>query len=183
MPSEVFQSAVRAALSRFRPADERERDHWQRCLDLLDGPVDPCARTSFAPGHFTASAFVLSPAGDRILLVHHRKLERWLQPGGHIEPGDADPATAARREVREETGLAGLELAQPGVFDVDVHSIPALGSEPAHKHFDLRILLRAEDEGLDAGDEVAAARWFGFDEVALEASDESVLRALRKLRG
>src|SRR5919106_547396 len=84
-------------------------------------------------------------AGDRVLLLHHRKLGRWLQPGGHADPGESSGETVALREAREETGLAGLNLhpQAPRPFDVDVHDIPARGGEAAHQHLDLRYLVVA----------------------------------------
>ena len=76
-----------------------------RALDLARSS-DPTDRDRFVPGHFTASGFVVSPDGSSLLLIHHRRLDRWLQPGGHIDPEDASPIAAAAREVTEETGVS-----------------------------------------------------------------------------
>jgi len=150
-------------------------------LRLLQSPGDPFSRAHTDPGHFTASAFVTSPAGDAILLIHHRKLGRWLQPGGHIEATDTDLLAAARRELDEEVGLRGLPLGADGAFDLDVHTIPAHGDEPAHQHFDVRFLFRAHSLALHAGDEVGAARWFSLTSIKTVETDDSVMRAVRKL--
>lgn len=175
-----MHAAVDALLAGLVPADARERAFADEMWVLLAEP-GAFQRDHFVPGHFTASAFVLSPDGERLLLIHHRKLGRWLQPGGHFEPGDEGPIQAAFREVQEETGLTALRQVGAGLLDVDVHLIPPHKEQPAHRHFDLRILLRAESEQLAPGDEVAGARWFGLAELSLAFTDESVLRAVRKI--
>lgn len=167
-------------LTEHRAADAAESAHLVRMRQLLHSP-QPFSRSQFAPGHFTASAFVLSPHRDALLLILHRKLGLWLQPGGHVEPADVDLLSAARREVHEEVGLDALELAWDGIFDVDIHRIPAHGAEPAHEHFDVRFLFRAARRELEQSNEVRAARWVPLREVGLAHSDESVLRAVRKL--
>lgn len=174
-------AALRQALLDFAPFDDRESAHRRAMLDLLDLPGDVFAREHFQPGHFTASAFVLSPDSRRLLLIHHGKLQRWLQPGGHIDPEDLSPEAGARREAAEETGQSDLERLGAGLFDLDVHEIPAFGAEPVHRHFDLRFLFRARDEALDAASEVKAAAWFEREAIDLRDSDESVMRALGKL--
>lgn len=146
------------------------------------------SRELFEPGHFTASAFVLSPDETSLLLIHHRKLGLWLQPGGHVEPEDVSLLEAARREVREETGLEELSLMEP-CFDLDIHQIPAYGQSPAHLHFDVRALFRAPDLRFQASDEVQGAKWFplallaeGPLELAAGAgTDVSVRRAAQRL--
>jgi 8-oxo-dGTP pyrophosphatase MutT (NUDIX family) len=169
------------------PADATEARHRERMLSLLDVPGDPFARDHFGPGHFTASAFVLSPDGASLLLILHRKLGRWLQPGGHVDPDDADVIAAARREVAEETGLADVDADPrwPALLDLDVHAIPPhpRSGEPGHEHFDVRVLLRARTATLAAGEDVRDARWYRLDEIAAIETDESVLRAVRKLEG
>src|SRR5262245_7885037 len=119
--------ALRSALEPYRPLDRVEAEHRERMLALADANGDPFRRDHFAPGHFTASAFILAPAGDALLLVHHAKLDRWLQPGGHVEADDVDLLAAARREALEEVGLADLPCEVEGPFDLDVHTIPARG--------------------------------------------------------
>lgn len=169
-------------LQGYHPADPLEAEHLRRMRALLGGQEDPFSRGSFTPGHFTASSFVLNPRRDALLLIHHRKLGRWLQPGGHIDPDDPDTLAAARREVLEEVGLPQVRLLRDGLFDLDIHTIPPLKGEPAHEHFDLRFVFEAPSEQVQAGDDVGGARWLALHEVNAEISDESVMRALRKIQ-
>jgi 8-oxo-dGTP pyrophosphatase MutT (NUDIX family) len=148
---------------------------------LLQQPGDPFSRAHLEPGHFTASAFVLCPERRRLLLIRHPKLGRWLQPGGHIEPGDASCLAAARREVMEETGVAELASWEPGIFDVDVHPIPANPKEGAHAHFDVRYAFTARSARLTVSDEVKAARGVELEAVAALNDEESIARPVRAL--
>jgi len=149
-------------------------------LALCEVPGDPFSRSHFVPGHFTASAFLLSPDGAQLLLVFHGKLHRWLQPGGHIDPADETVWAAARREVAEEVGVA---LQDDGsLLDVDVHAIPALGGAPAHEHFDVRFLFRTPTLAHTAGSDARDSRWFPLEEINALSSDASVLRAVEKIR-
>ncbi len=180
MRSDRTRELVRA----HRPHDQIERAHLERMLILLaDAEERAFERDHWTPGHFTASAFVLAPSADALLLIHHAKLDRWLQPGGHIEATDANPFEAALREVEEEVGVHRTLLTSDGaLFDVDVHPIPARKSDPPHEHFDLRFLLMAQNDRFVAGEEVKGARWFPLESLEETVDDESVARAARKLR-
>jgi len=138
--------------------------------------------TASCLGHFTASAFVLSPDASSLLLIHHAKLLRWLQPGGHVELGDESLLHAARRELGEEAGLDDAALVEPGPFDLDIHDIPARPGEPAHAHFDVRFLFRSPSWQHRAGSDARAARWLPLADISAELSDRSVMRAVEKLR-
>ncbi len=176
-------AALRRLVEAYRAADEVEAGHRSRLLELLDAGEAAFSRDSYVPGHVTASAFVLSPARDALLLIHHRKLDIWVQPGGHVDPGDAGVVEAARREVAEEVGLADLTLGGEAIFDVDIHPIPARGDAPRHEHFDVRCLLHARGLDFAASDEVKAARWARRHELDALRTDESVRRAARKIWG
>ena len=167
---------------RDRTNDRREADFLDRMRRLLDTVGDPFSRHHFTPGHFTASAFVLSPDGGKILLLLHAKLARWLQPGGHFEATDRDPVEAARREATEETGLKQLTLVGDGILDVDIHDIPVLGTEPAHAHLDIRFLFQADTWSVSGSDESKGLRWLTPDEIATVDTDQSVLRAVARIR-
>lgn len=137
-------------------------------------------------GHLTGSALVLSAAGDRTLLVHHRKLERWLQPGGHADPDETSGETVALREAREETGIAALTLhpAAPRPLDLDVHAIPSRGNEPAHEHLDLRYLVVAPEGArlTRSEQESSDLRWFAWSDLPTLSLDAGLRRALDKAR-
>lgn len=148
---------------------------------FVAGHPDCCERTLLV-GHCTGSAWLVSPDGRRALLMHHRKLDRWLQLGGHAD-GEGDLAAVALREAEEESGLSGLSI-EGGVFDLDRHLIPARGDEPAHWHYDMRFVVRASREDFMANEESHALAWRDIAEIAGDPSmDESLRRmALKWLR-
>jgi 8-oxo-dGTP pyrophosphatase MutT (NUDIX family) len=176
----VLLDSARACLARYQPSDAREALHHQRVLSLLQNPR-PFAPDSYDPGHLTASAFVLSPARDAVLLILHRKLGIWIQPGGHVDATDASLADTARRELAEEVGLTLVPNGDADVFDLDVHTIPARKAAPQHEHFDVRFCFQAPSLRFAASSEVAGARWVALAEIDQLTGDESVLRAARKL--
>jgi 8-oxo-dGTP pyrophosphatase MutT (NUDIX family) len=172
-------------LRQFQPANDKERRDLERIQAFVKSHERPFDR-GITEGHLTGSAIVVSHDGSRVMLIHHAKFGRWMQPGGHGEPGDSSGEAVALREAREETGVEEIALhpSAPRPFDVDIHAIPARGSEPAHDHLDIRYLLVAADEvALNrALDETNDARWFSWDEAEALDLDESLRRALRKAR-
>ncbi|MAT73066.1 MAG: NUDIX hydrolase [Planctomycetaceae bacterium] len=147
-----------------------------------------CFHRTCRPGHLTASAWVTTRNGKEALLVHHRKLERWLQPGGHAD-GDNHLARVALREASEETGLNELELVGGFMMplDVDVHEIPARYHadgrliEDAHEHHDVRFLVVSPTAAPPAvSDESHDVRWFAVEDLPSVTQEESVLRLARK---
>ena len=173
---------IRDLLARHAPVDASESRSLERIRQLIGTAYRPFARDHFVPGHLTASAIVVDARRQGTLLIFHEKLHRWLQPGGHFEPGETDPGIAAAREVLEETRTAtSWPGPAPVLLDVDVHAIPARKSEPAHDHFDLRMLLIAARDSAQAGDGVTLARWVGRNEWEAMDLDPGLQRALRKV--
>jgi len=177
--------ALRRALLAHPAASSAERQHVAATLALLDTPA-PTARTQLDPGHLTASAFVVSPDRRSLLLIHHRTLGLWLQPGGHLDPADRSLEQAARRELAEETGVRAVEPLGGGslLLDIDVHQIPPnpRRGEGAHRHFDVRFALRALEASLRPSTEVGGARWVPLVAVDRVQTDASVRAAATRLR-
>ena len=170
----TIQSELVVLLDAFDPPDRQQASYLRRMHDLAGGGGDPTSRYLFEPGHFTASGFVASPNGAGVLLIHHHKIGRWLQPGGHIEPEDETVEAAARREVQEETGLETMDSL--GLLDIDIHEFPARGNDPAHLHFDIRYGFRGRAGIIAPGDGTLDARWIPFDEVSRWNPEVSVTR-------
>jgi 8-oxo-dGTP pyrophosphatase MutT (NUDIX family) len=168
------------ALAAFEPSDADEQRHKNSMLSLLEHGEPAFGREHYAPGHFTASAFITNPARDAFLLILHKKLGLWLQPGGHVELDDPDLAAAARRELIEEVGAAN-PLSLGGIFDLDVHPIPARKDEPGHAHYDVRFLFELTPGSEAPTSEVAGARWVPFTELDTVHTDASVRRAAAKV--
>jgi 8-oxo-dGTP pyrophosphatase MutT (NUDIX family) len=151
-----------------------------RMLSLLLHPN--AYQRNHLPGHMTGSAWIINPAHTKVLLTHHAKLNRWLQPGGHAD-GDENIADVATKEAVEETGLKSLTLIQPDFFDIDIHSIPARNGFPEHEHFDVRFLFEADDaEDFIVSEESHDLAWVELTDLkSRTAANDSILRMAEKV--
>ncbi|MBL8512338.1 MAG: NUDIX hydrolase [Betaproteobacteria bacterium] len=173
---------VLRSLEAHHAMDAEEARHLEATHTFIKQRVSTWWRRSTQEGHVTASAWVLNAQYTSALLLHHAKLDRWLQPGGHIDGTDISPAHSALREAKEETGLNSLELAPMPLWDVDVHAIPANKNEPAHLHYDLRYLVISHDAAVTLSHESLGFRWVSLQDLISESTPSSLSRMARKAR-
>jgi 8-oxo-dGTP pyrophosphatase MutT (NUDIX family) len=140
------------------------------------------ARSEFRPGHFTASGFVASPDRTSLLLIHHSKLRRWLQPGGHLEADDPTVEESSRREIGEETGLTEIDRVGMSLMRIDAHPIPERGPEPGHIHIDLAMGFVSRTDEIAVNDEILDARWIPWGRLRDFDVDQAVMRGASALR-
>jgi 8-oxo-dGTP pyrophosphatase MutT (NUDIX family) len=162
--------------------DAHEREMLDEMIRFV--ATEPrCAERTLPTGHLTGSAWVVDPARRRTLLTHHRKLNRWLQMGGHAD-GELDLLAVALREAREESGLVQLRVVESRIFDVDRHWIPARRDAPGHWHYDVRFLLEADPaEALVVTEESHDLAWIEIERMPEYNPEESMMRMARKTRG
>jgi len=168
-------------LADYRRRHPAEADVVARFETLLQAEPRCFERDCWTPGHITGSAWLVDRTGSRVLLTHHRKLDRWLQLGGHAD-GDDDGLRVAVREAEEESGLAVAPIAAE-LFDIDVHAIPARGRDPGHLHFDLRFALGVlGSEAFRVGDESHDLCWVEIEGLDAFTDEPSMLRMRDKWR-
>ncbi|MEP4050130.1 MAG: NUDIX hydrolase [Luteolibacter sp.] len=166
-------------LSEYASRHPEEAVVTQRFFDFIEAE-DECFERGLACGHITGSAWVVNADGSEVLLTHHRKLDRWLQLGGHAD-GDADVLAVAVKEAEEESGLSNFKQVGKGIFDIDVHPIPARKGEPEHLHFDVRYVLRPEGSmDFTVSDESHDLRWVKPEEVRQLTTEVSMMRMVEK---
>jgi 8-oxo-dGTP pyrophosphatase MutT (NUDIX family) len=181
-PSDPARAALASALSRHVPADADEARDRAAILHLVETEPACFSRRTFTPGHVTGSAFVVCPSTGLVLLHHHRRLDAWLQLGGHDE-GEHDPRATALREAAEESGLVDLALLSDEILDLEVHPIPAGKGEPPHLHHDVRYVLATATPAAihrDAAESVDL-RWFTPAEAAEKMNEPGGSRALARI--
>ena len=168
-------------LAHYQPFKEEDRLFKTRCINLVQTHKNFYDR-NLQIGHLTGSAWIVNQEQTKFLLVHHRKLDRWLQPGGHTEAMDDNIFQTATREALEETGLGSIKAVHEAIYDIDIHTIPAIGTMPAHEHFDIRYIFEAdEQEPLQVSEESNALRWFTRVELMEMTQEASILRMLEKM--
>ncbi len=174
--TDIFLTQLRA----HKTINESEETYRLDTILFIEQHRSGWWQRSTLNGHVTAAAWLVNAQLTHALLLHHAKLDRWLQPGGHIDDTDNTPSDGALREAMEETGLPGLLLADPVLFDVDVHTIPQRLDEVAHLHYDVRYLVVAKNSSVTLSHESLGFRWIALDEIANSNMDESITRLAKK---
>ena len=150
-----------------------------KVLDFLEysGSIDE----NDTKGHFTGSAWVINSKMDHILMTHHKKLNMWLQLGGHTD-GEDDLLSAALREAKEESGIENFKIISDQIFDLDIHDIPKIDSQPPHKHYDVRFLFEANSkkEKVVVSEESNAVAWIDISKACEKNSELSIKRMVDK---
>jgi 8-oxo-dGTP pyrophosphatase MutT (NUDIX family) len=175
------REALVTALHDYRPDNIKEGYFRMQFLSLLQHP-----RAYFRdhlPGHITGSAWIVDETHQFVLLTHHVKLNRWLQPGGHAD-GDENIEQVAFREALEETGVKSVALVSSNIFDIDIHTIPARHDFPEHQHYDIRFLFRAsKSEPIVVSEESHDVAWVSLGDIAaFTQSEPSILRMAQKAK-
>lgn len=178
LSSSVERTDLIRALQTYETRFTEEHTFIPSFLDLLTHT--DCYQRTHLPGHITGSAWIVNQSQTKSLLVHHGKLNRWIQPGGHAD-GDENIFSVALKEAEEETGLTSFKKTE-SIFDIDIHIIPARKDFPEHLHFDVRFMFTAnEKDEITVSDESHDVKWIAFDEMEKYTSERSVLRMKEKI--
>ena len=166
------------SVTNYTSAFQEENNYTSRFLELLQH--QGAFQRTHLPGHITGSAWIMNADHTKTLLVHHAKLNKWVQPGGHAD-GDENTLAVSLREAEEETGVKNF-IIQESLFDIDIHTIPARKDFPEHEHYDIRFLLIANDaEEVIVSEESHDVKWVPLAQLEIYTQERSVLRMKEKL--
>jgi 8-oxo-dGTP pyrophosphatase MutT (NUDIX family) len=166
-------------LTKYQPPNTQEAVYKQQMVEFINH-FPNCFERTLAIGHITASSWLLNHDMSQVLLMHHAKLDKWFQLGGHCD-GDSDVLAVAIKEAQEESGMQAIEAVSKDIFDIDIHMIPANSREQAHYHYDVRFLLRVSQyEKLVQNRESKELRWIGAQRAELPTTNASIVRMFEK---
>lgn len=165
-------------LENYIPTNEELTFKKEMILFIQENPE--CFERSLQDGHITASCWLLNKDGSQALLMHHAKLNKWFQLGGHCD-GNPDVLEVALKEAQEESGINGIVSVKKDIFDIDIHLIPENSKEKAHYHYDVRFLLQVvSDEEIVQNNESKELRWIGKELDSIPTENPSVVRMFKK---
>ena len=181
-------SKILNLLEKYQPENEAGLSCKNRMLSFISGNSN-CFRSEHPPlrgqenvsdmGHVTGSAWILSPDRKAVLLTHHKKLNMWLQLGGHSD-GEPDVLKTALREAHEESGILDIAPISENIFDIDIHIFPKKKNIEAHLHYDIRFCLQSSSYEFYVSDESNDLRWVPILEITGDQYDPSVRRMAQK---
>lgn len=161
------------------------RNRWPQETVTIDAMMEfimlepECFSRTTVAGHLTGSAWLVDADHRHVLLTHHRKLDRWLQLGGHAD-GHGNLLEVALKEAREESGIELVVPISAEIFDIDIHVIPERPGEPEHLHYDVRFACRALHTNHVVSDESHDLAWVDVRELSTVTTEESMMRMARK---
>lgn len=169
------------ALKSYQTAFEEEKPFIQEIINFVEANPNCFERTNLK-GHVNGSAWLVNPDNTKVLLTHHKKLNKWLQLGGHSD-GDPDTWKVALREATEESGIENIAFVTRQIFDIDIHTIPEnlKKNEPEHKHYDVRFLLKAPTEDFVVSEESNSLKWVDEAGLAKMAEQDEISPAMQRM--
>ena len=176
----MHRNPLLTLLKNYRTFDQHEQEMVTRTIDFVQANPN-CFERTLQIGHITGSAWIIDETKQYALLMHHQKLDRWFQPGGHAD-GETNILEVAIKEATEETGLSTIKTLSNSIFDVDIHLIPENKKEAAHFHYDIRFLFEADKEtALKINSESKELKWIKLAEIKNFNNSESMMRMVRKI--
>lgn len=172
------RAALCSALQEYRIRYPQEHETIDRLLDFVIREPG-CFERSTPEGHITGSAWVVDVQRSSVLLTHHRKMNRWLQLGGHAD-GNAEVWNVALLEAQEESGISDCSLVSTHIFDIDIHVIPARVDTPEHLHYDVRYCVVSPHYNYVVSDESHDLAWVALEQLEQYTTEESMLRMAKK---
>lgn len=161
----------------------RDEEQAKEVMLTFINQYENCFERTLEIGHITASCWLLNKEHTQALLMHHKKLNRWLQLGGHCD-GDSDVLRVALKEAQEESGIIGIEPIHDSIFDLDIHLIPETKKEKAHYHYDVRFLLHVvSDEQIMKNEESNDLRWIDKNRSLIPTDEPTIHRLFNKWIG
>lgn len=175
-------------LDQYQSKDPAQIEFKQKFSSFISGNPS-CYESSHPPiqgkekasevGHITGSAWVLSPDRKSVLLTHHKKLNKWLQLGGHSD-GESNVILTSLREAIEESGIEKITPLSSDIFDLDIHIFPKKKEIGAHLHYDIRFCLVAESTDFTISEESHSLKWIPIADINEESYEESIVRMAQK---
>jgi hypothetical protein len=166
-------------LQEYYPDAPEERVFKDDMINFIK-QYNNCFERTLEIGHITASAWLLNKDRSQALLMHHAKLNKWFQLGGHCD-GNPNVLEVAIKEAQEESGIMGIKPVKSEIFDIDIHLIPANSREKEHYHYDIRFLLAVtSDEHIVQNSESKALLWVGKSMSELPTDNISIVRMFKK---
>lgn len=173
----INRQQLLSALDMHKAFDSHEAKMLKQMLDFVQHTPGAYHRENLE-GHITASGWIVNADLSKVLLLHHAKLNKWLQPGGHAD-GNENLVEVLKTELEEETGITGI--AEPQLFDIDIHAIPERGKVPEHLHYDVRFLVQINDSiPIQRNEESNELAWFHLNEVMALNSEPSIARMVQR---
>lgn len=168
----MFTFNLLKQLQKHKPLNQPEKQHVKNTMELVAKNPN-CFKRENLEGHITASGFLFNADFSKVLLTKHKKLQCWLQLGGHSD-GDKNSFRVAKKETWEESGIANIKPIFKTIVDVDIQDIPFYEPKnvPAHKHYDIRFFLKTNNENFVMSDESDDLRWFTLNEYKELAKDK-----------
>lgn len=175
----MHRQSLLLLLSNYNPTILEEVIAKEEIIAFITNNID-CFERSLKKGHITASSWLLDYTKEKALLMHHKKLDKWFQLGGHAD-GDSDVISVAIKEAQEESGIDEIVILNREIFDIDIHLIPANSKDEAHFHYDIRFLLQVPNyQEFKINEEANELRWISKDIKDLPTNEPSIVRMFNK---